>query len=71
MFKLEEYRPEEYLEIDYKKRAFPEQIYIALAVCSKKCGNMQFIVDGQTQVCERCGKSMFRTSIKLYLKKKI
>lgn len=63
-FKLEGYPINEYIEIDDKSVDFPNEIYISFAVCSKECGNMQFIVDGSTQVCEYCGKSMFRTVVK-------
>ena len=45
---------------------FPKQIYVAYAVCSKNCGNKEFIVDGQTQVCEYCKKQMFRTEVRKY-----
>lgn len=46
---------------------FPTQIYIAYAVCGKECGNKEFIVDGQSQVCQYCGKLMFRTDVKKYV----
>lgn len=46
---------------------FPKEIYIAFAVCGKDCGCSGFIVDGQTQVCDHCGKLMFRTEVKKYL----
>lgn len=46
---------------------FPKEIYIAYAVCGKECGNKEFIVDGQTQVCQYCGKLMFRTEVKKYV----
>jgi hypothetical protein len=58
-FKLEDYPDVENID-------FPEELYIAYAVCNKKCGNREFIVDGQTQVCEYCGKQMFRTEVKKY-----
>lgn len=45
---------------------FPETLDIAYAVCGRSCGNAEFIVDGQTQVCERCGKLMFRTVVKRF-----
>ncbi len=43
---------------------FPEILPIAYAVCAIKCGNAQFIVDGSTQVCEHCGRLMFRCEVK-------
>jgi len=46
---------------------FPIEIHVAYAVCGKGCGNRGFIVDGQTQVCEHCGKLMYRTEVKKYI----
>ena len=51
---------------DVKAVAFPEEIYVAYAVCGKQCGNREFIVDGQTQVCQRCGKLMYRTLVRRF-----
>jgi len=45
---------------------FPKDIYIAYAVCGNKCGCREFIVDGSTQVCQYCGKLMFRTEVRKY-----
>lgn len=59
------YSLDEYPEV--KDVDFPKEISIAYAVCSKTCGNREFIVDGQTQVCEYCGKLMFRTEVKKYI----
>lgn len=56
---------EEYLSID-DGQEFPKEINIALAVCTKNCGTVEFIVDGSTQVCQRCGSLMFRTEVKKY-----
>lgn len=53
-----------------RKVRFPESLPIAYAVCSRECGNRQFIVDGSTQVCEYCGGLMFRISTRTYLKKR-
>jgi hypothetical protein len=63
--KFEGYSQEEYPEVTKVK--FPREIYIAYAVYGKSCGNIEFIVDGQSQVCQYCGKLMFRTEIKKYL----
>lgn len=63
--KFEAYKLEDYLEVESVD--FPEEIYVAYAVCSKECGNREFIVDGQTQVCEHCGKQMFRTEVRKYV----
>ncbi len=46
---------------------FPNEIYIAYAVCKKSCGNKEFIIDGDTQVCSVCGHQMFRTEISMYI----
>lgn len=59
------YKIEDYPEVTSVD--FPEEIYIAYAVCGKECGNREFIVDGQTQVCQHCGKLMFRTEVRRYL----
>jgi len=49
---------------------FPKELHIAYAVCGKKCGNKEFIVDGQSQVCQYCGRLMFRTKVKKYIPSK-
>jgi hypothetical protein len=54
----------DYLEVNSVE--FPNEIHIAFAVCGKKCSNKEFIVDGQSQVCQYCEKLMFRTEIKKY-----
>lgn len=64
------YPMDEYIEVEDNKIAFPEKIHIAFAVCSKKCNHAEFIVDGSTQVCQYCGKLMFRTEIKEYYLRK-
>jgi len=46
--------------------AFPEKIYVAYAVCHSECGVREFIVDGSTQECQRCGDLMFRTDVAEY-----
>lgn len=52
------------------KIAFPHELPVALAVCSKKCGARQFIVDGSTQVCEFCGRSLFRVEVATFTLKR-
>ncbi len=52
------------------KVSFPRELHVAFAVCSKKCGSRQFIVDGGTQVCEYCGRSMFRVEVATYVIKR-
>ena len=64
---FESYEIDQYQDVN--DIAFPEEIPIAYAVCSKSCGNKEFIVDGQSQVCQYCGKLMFRTLVKEYVKK--
>jgi hypothetical protein len=63
--KFEAYPLQEYPEV--KNIEFPKEINIAYAVCSRACGNKEFIVDGQSQVCQYCGKLMFRTEVRKYL----
>lgn len=62
---FKEYRLEDYPEINSVD--FPQEIYVAYAVCAKECGNREFIVDGQSQVCQHCGGMMFRTEVKKYI----
>lgn len=45
---------------------FPETTHIAFAVCHSECGAREFIVDGSTQRCQRCGGTMFRTEEQEY-----
>ena len=66
-FNAERYPLDEYINVDNEVIAFPEDIYIAFAVCSKECGNTEFIVDGSSQICQYCGKMMFRTYVKKYI----
>ena len=54
----------DYPEID--KVNFPEAIHIAYAVCHPECGTREFIVDGSTQECQKCGSTMFRTEVAEY-----
>lgn len=42
------------------------EIYIALAVCSKECGHIQLIEDGAPQVCPKCKEQLFRVKVKKY-----
>jgi hypothetical protein len=51
------------------KIEFPRELPVAFAVCSKKCGSRQFIIDGSTQVCEYCGRLMFRVEVATYVHK--
>ena len=46
--------------------AFPKDIHIAHAVCHPDCGTQEFIVDGSTQRCQRCGGLMFRGETEIY-----
>jgi hypothetical protein len=61
---FEGYELKDYPEVEQVD--FPKEIHIAYAVCGRQCGNREFIVDGQTQVCQYCGKLMFRTEVKKY-----
>lgn len=60
-----QYKIDDYQEVDQIE--FPKEIFVAFAVCGKVCGNKEFIVDGQTQVCQQCGKLMFRVETKKYI----
>lgn len=60
--------PLDYPEIE--KVNFPETVYIAHAVCHPECGVQEFIVDGGTQKCQRCGGLLFRNEEVEYSKKK-
>jgi hypothetical protein len=62
---FDSYELKDYPKVDTIK--FPKNVYIAYAVCGETCGNREFIVDGQTQVCQYCGKLMFRTEVKKYI----
>lgn len=62
---FEAYPLEQYPEVENIE--FPKEIYIAYAVCGKECGNREYIVDGQSQVCQHCGKLLFRTEVKKYI----
>lgn len=62
---FKEYKLEDYPEIGSVD--FPKEIHVAYAVCARECGNREFIVDGQTQVCQYCGGLMFRTEVKKYI----
>lgn len=62
---FEPYPLEEYPDVENIE--FPKELYVAYAVCGKECGAREFIVDGQTQVCQHCGKLMFRTKVKKYI----
>lgn len=67
-FKAKAYPLAQYQELG--KIAFPRELPVAFAVCSKKCGARQFIVDGGTQVCEYCGRLMFRVEVATYALKR-
>ena len=47
---------------------FPPEIYVSLASCHPNCGTQEFIVDGSTQECQRCGRLMFRFESRKYQK---
>jgi len=62
----EGYPLNEYPEVEEEDIEFPAEIWIAYAVCGTSCGIQGFIVDGQTQVCQNCGKLMYRTYSRKY-----
>src|ERR1043166_8249981 len=65
MTRFKGYRLNEYPKVS--QVAFPVEIGVAYAVCGSECGVREFIVDGQTQVCQSCGRLMFRTKVKRYV----
>ena len=65
-FEATTYDLNEYPEVDENAIKFPSTIYIAYVVCGKKCGARGFLAEGLTQVCNNCGKLMFRTITKEY-----
>jgi hypothetical protein len=46
--------------------AFPTELPVAYAICHPECGAAEFIVDGSTQECQRCGGLLFRTEVRTY-----
>jgi hypothetical protein len=44
----------------------PECLSVAYAVFHPECGCREFIVDGSTQECQRCGSMLFRTVVASY-----
>lgn len=44
---------------------FSKKLQIAYAIC-RTCNNKEFIVSGQTQLCNHCGELLFRTDEKQY-----
>ena len=57
----------DYPEVAEEDVSFPTEIFVAYAVCQKGCGRREFIVDGSTQICMYCGKSMFRIVSRKYI----
>ena len=49
---------------------FPQTLFVAFASCHADCGAAEFIVEGSTQECQRCGRLLFRHSSKEYAIKK-
>lgn len=67
MYIPEAYPLDDYIDIEEREIVFPKEIFVAFAVCSKECGNTEYIVDGSSQVCQKCGKLLFRTAVKKYI----
>lgn len=57
-------------DMDYPEvsEEFPDSLVVAYAVCHSDRGTKEFIVDGSTQECQRCGRLMYRTAVKNYKK---
>jgi hypothetical protein len=66
---LGEWETEDYSEAQALETSpeFPAHIHVAFAVCHPSCGVQEFIVDGSTQECQRCGRQMFRTGVSRYI----
>lgn len=49
-------------------KQFPNEIAIAYAICNadNNCNNKEFIVDGQSQICNDCGELLFREKTRNY-----
>jgi len=47
------------------KHTFSQELYIAYSIC-QNCNNNEFIVSGQTQICNDCRKHLFRTLERKY-----
>lgn len=66
-YKATAYPLTDYPEVEEVDVNFPRDIGIAYAVCGNSCGRSEFIVDGSTQVCQYCGRLMFRTEVRMYV----
>ena len=49
---------------------FPEETDVAYAMCHPDCGVREFIVEGSTQECQRCGRNMYRIESRKYTKQR-
>ena len=56
--------PQDY--VDPGRVQFPAKLAIAYAVCHPECGTAEFIVEGSTQECQRCGGLLFRIESRDY-----
>jgi hypothetical protein len=65
---IKQYRLDQYPKVWNVK--FPEEISIAIVLCGKKCGNVEFIVEGQNEVCEYCLRKMKQIKVCKYVMKK-
>jgi hypothetical protein len=45
---------------------FPPSLPIAFAICKPECGVREFIVEGGTQECQKCGSLLFRVATTTY-----
>ena len=57
----------DYPDVDPQSVEFPMEIMVTYAVCRKECGASEFIVEGQTDVCEYCGYHMLHTVGRKYI----
>lgn len=66
--RFERYPEEEYLEDPGTGYVFSAEAPLAYAVCNRGCGYATFINDGGSQVCPKCGATLFREDTGAYEK---
>jgi len=61
------FKLQDYPDIDPNSVEFPTEICLVYAVCRKECGNREFLIDSQTDICEYCGHHMLHTVGRKYI----
>lgn len=68
VIKISDYfKLEDYPDVAPNSVEFPTEICIVYAVCRKECGNREFLIDSQTDICEYCGHHMLHTVGRKYI----